>query len=184
MGLVLLPILIVYVVVILGVTFLLVIKQKNQSRKILFSLIMVAIFFVAPILDQVIGKIYFKRLCSSERGLVIYDKAILNDLEFDEKGNLKYYNSLNNFFDFNYKDKYKTGIKIDNKYLYIGIEKNSVYIKNTETNKVLSEYVNYSFVGGVLSRLFSRSITGGSISCDRIDQKDMDEMVRNSFIAR
>ncbi|MDY6874278.1 MAG: hypothetical protein SVR81_09990 [Chloroflexota bacterium] len=157
-------------------------KTKKLSKKILFSILIPVIFFVGPVLDQIIGKVYFDHLCESDRGLFVYEKVSLDSSEFDGNNNLIYYQSLNNFFKFDYKKKYKTGIDIDKKYIFLGIEKNSVYLKNTENNKIISEYVNFSFVGGVLSRWLSNSISGGSISCDRIDQKDMDKLISLSFV--
>lgn len=183
MGLILMPILIFYVAVILATTFYVAVKQKMLSKKILFSVLIPAVFFIGPVLDQIIGKVYFDYLCESRSGLYVYDNVKLDATEFDSQGNLKYISTLKNFYDFNYSGEYKTGLNINkNQYSKLGIKKSSIFVESVKSGKVYGEYVTYQFSGGYLARRLSGAIAGGMLTCGKINQKSRKQLISSVFI--
>lgn len=183
MGLILMPILIAYVVAIIAITIFIVAKQKRLIRKIILSVLIPLVFLIGPFVDQLIGKQYFEYLCDKKSGLVVYETVSLNDYEFDKNGKLKYWKGVKDFFDFNYKDRYVSGLHLNDKeYINYGIEESSVYIKDTRSNSLIGEYRSYQFVGGVVARQISTFVSGGAIVCKKIDDNAMDDLISAIFI--
>ncbi len=77
-GLIALFILIVWGIVAFGLAKLLVIPIKSYNSKIVVSVILTGIFFIAPVTDEIIGGFQFRELCKSSSKIIYDEKTARN----------------------------------------------------------------------------------------------------------
>jgi hypothetical protein len=107
MGLIVVPILFIYLIIAIVVTYKVGRIPKTWPKKLLVRLISIFLFVGLIAGDAIAGRIYVMHLCNKDGGIVVNDTAIISEEYFDEKGNLIM--EVNDYFG--------KGMKIQDRYL-------------------------------------------------------------------
>ncbi len=163
MGLILVPILFLYLVIAAVVTYKVWRMPKTWPKKLMASLTSIFLFigFIAG--DAIAGRIYVLHLCAKDGGIIFYNSVEISPEYFDEKGNLK----------IDVKDYFGDGMKIQEQYLVRtrkdqisgNVNKRIVEVVDLITHKTIAKIQYYNGGAG----WFENISPGGGIRCPDFD---------------
>ena len=134
------------------VTFLLALwlTRVIKSRHFYTVFLLLLLFFWLPGLwDVILGRAYFHYLCQTDGGVHIYETVELGDEYWNEDGSPTFYTEKGAFDGSVFEGKYKF-VRNNHPKMGLGstIKKRPRQIIETETDRVLGEWVLYEYLGG------------------------------------
>ncbi|MCW8824934.1 MAG: hypothetical protein OQK78_00780 [Gammaproteobacteria bacterium] len=134
------------------------VRESSRYRKPVIATVFV-FMMILPLVDELVGRIYFNHLCDTQAGVKIYKTIELPAEYWDENGRPRFYKRGVTDFQDLYLSVYDTGaysevFHIDN----AGFK----YIEK-QTNFTLGEVKNFRYWGGVRNNL---SINNSATRCD------------------
>ena len=146
-----LVVLVVYLSFVIAVSLWVHTKPEKISSKWLASIGIAIFLLFIPVVDDIVGEVYFKYLCATQGGFKVYQTVELGSEYFDKNGIPYFYDRKktlgkmsmgNRFFgreisDRNYSKKLNIG-----QYIYEIFDK--------ENNQVIGEYTRFIHFGGIL----------------------------------
>lgn len=153
-------------------------RFTSGSAKLAVAVLAVGIF-MAPVADEIAGRIYFNHLCSTEAGVKVYRTVELPAEYWDEQGTPKFrvYEKLMSNHETMFTMDGKTWE--DERFAHSGftepyssafhIEKSGYRLRERESGNVLGEVWNFMYWGGWISRNFSLHSTANSCEMKKLD---------------
>ncbi|MGA8148236.1 MAG: hypothetical protein WB870_11770 [Gallionellaceae bacterium] len=126
---------------------------KRISRRWLKGL-MVVIWILIPTGDEIVGRVYFNHLCSTEGGVKVYQSVELPAEYWDDKGVGKFF-KVNGDLDHSFFRGRFEELSFTNPYSSaLGIDETRQKVVDKSNQVVLGEVVSFMFWGGWFSRNF------------------------------
>jgi len=149
MGLIVVPILFIYLIIAVVVTYKVGRLPKTWSKKLLVSLASMFVFVGLIAGDSIVGRIYLQHICAKDGGLIFNKSVEVSPKYFDVKGGFQA-NSRKLLSDEGVliEGRYLTKIKdlrfgINNKMRKLIYE-----VVDTENNQLIAQSIQYSYGGG------------------------------------
>jgi hypothetical protein len=146
-------------------------RFKHSAAKITTGIIIFSLLFLLPFVDEIIGKIYLKHLCTTERSAEVFQTVGLPVEYWDEAGIATFINArgvldahiFGNRFHWNrVREPYIEG--------FIKIEKWHWQLEDKKTQKILGGNISFSRQYGWLSQFYPGPV--GSEGCPNMTVED------------
>ncbi len=142
-GLLILGALILYIVFAIWI----VKRQKTKRAK----WIAIAILVLIPTWDQLIGRVYFYTLCTTQGGVKVYSTVELPSEFFDEGGVAKFKPSKEKGVLSELMGKYTVTLEGDTISKLLRMEKDTFVVKDSTRNQILGSDTSFLYFGGWVS---------------------------------
>ena len=181
MPLILFPIILIYVILVIWGTINTVSKQETSKRRVLFALLIPAVFLFGPFADEFIAKPYFYNLCNTKGGLQVYEEVHLSNI--DEKWYEDVFTSAQVMekFDINAQYKWELGLIKEHKSVF-NIRESDIKIYDKTNNKLISLHKRYFYDYGVMRNWLATAMPSRPEICHNISEPLFKEMIRKTFI--
>ena len=167
----------------LPISLLIAVKLGKRFRgagvKAVGGLVIFAIAFLLPFVDEIAGRVYLKHLCETEAGVKVYQTVELPAEYWDEEGKPRFqvYNKANDTVarfimgSYQWEDSRFEYRSFTESYLEsFNIDKAGFRFSESESKNILGEIIYFRFWGGWIRRNFS--INNASYTCQL---KNLDE---------
>lgn len=137
------------------------------------------ILFFLPFADEISGRLYLSHLCATEAGVKVYQTVELPAEYWDGEGRPKFIKGIG-ALDTDVLIHYDANFEREPYSSMFSIEKFRFWYFEKQNGKILGEIVDFSYMGGWLSRNFSPGPSRGA-SCDRHELRNSKGVLLSIF---
>ena len=125
---------------------------ESTITKAVISVLVFTLFVPLPLIDEIVGKIQFDRLCRKEAGVKIYGKLELGPEFFNTDGSTNLINKMGNLDDERFNSLFKIINKPSEKVSKVAdITKGGLIIESVTDKRKLLDETEFGFHGGWLA---------------------------------
>ena len=156
MGLILFPIVLLYVILVIWGTINTVSRQESPRKRVLFAFLIPIVFLLGPFADEFIARPYFYYLCGKESGVRVNQIVELDSKYFNENNELIFLDEADEIEPFNVMDVYYVREPLEKYSSIFNIKRRKLYFIDKRTDKILSENNVFIYHGGYLLHAYGK----------------------------
>lgn len=138
-------------------------KRESKQWKWGVRVCVTLVFVLIPTWDSILGQLYLNHLCSTEAGVKVYQTVELPAEYWDGQGKPKFFNKYGNLErDFWVVNLDEPAGDVKRYSIVFAIDKDTSFVKEKSSQRVLAEVSTFRFWGGWLGRNFSPHNTAAS----------------------
>lgn len=149
----------VYPFIALYATFRIARRQTGTRRKIGVAILSLAVFAIAPILDELVGRFYFSYLCTYKAGLTVYQQVELPGEYWNEDGTPTFVKPDGDLDEEKLGNNYHYEWKSGPSHLF-NIKEDVDRIIDVKGETVLAKYIEFIYWRGWLVTHLSMHVSG------------------------
>lgn len=128
-------------------------RFTQPGKKLAVGISLFILTLLLPFADEIIGRIYFNHLCTTQAGVKVYQTVELPAEYWDGEGRARFYASFDSLLGDTYSVKYKQGSRAP----FFNIDHAGYVYSNGQSGQVLGEAIDFRHWGGWIRRNFSPS---------------------------
>ncbi|MEO1766545.1 hypothetical protein [Thiobacter aerophilum] len=171
---------VIYLAITFAVTVLIVRRFSGRRAKVIAAIISVLVFFLIPMWDVIVGKIYFQYLCEAESGVRVYKTVELGPEYWFPDGRPRFITADG------LADKTLLGQRYEfseewqeNHSEIFHIKRHAHVVTDKQTQQILGRYISFIHFGGWLANSTGLQIRG--TGCPSLQEYDYRGFLKQVF---